>query len=194
MPATAPSLMFEHALSHPKGWFEPSALDFSAKISPNVTLQAFGGRVAHVNAAGEFEMGLNQTSMAIFLLQADTDFDVSNPGTTPAGNFMHQAVAPAGNMSGLVATGGYELESTEFDTAPNAAYAPNQLLTALASNTVQATGGVLCNDRGGAGGSSGLVRQYTENACGVVSRGQFKNEHNVEVLAFWPIYLPAAFA
>jgi|GEM_PF-4700122 len=194
MPATAPSLMFEHALSHPKGWFEPSALDFSAKLSPNVTLQAFGGRVVHVNAAGEFEMGLEQTSMAIFLLQADTDFDVSNPGTTPAGNFMHQAVAPAGNMSGLVAAGGYELESTEFDIAPNAAYAPNHLLTALASNTVQATGGVLCNDRAGAGGSAGLVRQYTENACGVVSRGQFKNEHNVDVLAFWPIYLPAAFA
>lgn len=194
MPGTAPSLMFEHCLSHPKGWFEPSALDFSAKLSPNVTIQAFGGRVVHVNAAGEFEMGIANTQMAIFLLQADTDFDVSNPGTTPAGNFMHQAIAPAGNMSGLVATGGYELESTEFDSAPNLAYAPNQLLTAKADNTDQDTGGVLCNDRAGAGGSTGVVRQYTDPACGVVSRGQFKNEHNVEVIAFWPIYLPAAAA
>lgn len=194
MPGAAPSLMFEHALSHPKGWFEPSALDFSAKLAPAVTIQAFGGRVVHVNANGEFEMGIANTQMAIFLLQADTDFDVSNPGTTGAGNFMHQAIAPAGNMSGLVATGGYELESTEFDTSPNTAYAPNQLLTALASNTVQATGGVLSNDRAGAGGSSGLVRQYTDPACGVVSRGQFNNEHGVSVLAFWPIYLPAAFA
>lgn len=194
MPGTAPSLAFEHCLSHPKGWFEPSALDFSAKLSPNVTIQAFGGRVVHVNAAGEFEMGISGTAMAIFLLQADTDFDVSNPGTTPAGNFMHQAIAPAGNMSGLVATGGYELESTEFDTTPDTAYAPNQLLTALANNTTQATGGVLSNDRAGAGGSSGAVRQYQEAACGVVSRGQFKNEHNVEVLAFWPIYLPAVFS
>jgi len=162
MPGVAPSLMFEHALSHPKGWFEPSALDFSAKLSPNVTIQAFGGRVVHVNAAGEFEMGIAAAQMAIFLLQADTDFDVSNPGTTPGGLFMHQAVAPAGNMSGLVATGGDELESTEIDTSPDTAYAPNQLLTAKADNTTQATGGVLANDRAGAGGSTGVVRQYTD--------------------------------
>lgn len=194
MPGIAPSLMFEHALSHPKGWFEPSALDFVAKLSPNVTIQAFGGRVVHVNAAGEFEMGVSGTKMAIFLLQADTDYDVSNPGRTGAGNFMHQAISPTGAQSGLVATGGYELESTEFDTAPASAYAPNHLLTALASNTVQATGGVLSNDRAGAGGSSGLVRQYTDAVCGCVSRGQFKNEHNTDVLAFWPVYLPAAFA
>lgn len=192
MPGASPSLMFEHALNHPKGWFEPSALDFSAKLAPAVTIEAFGGRVVHVNANGEFETGIADTDMAIFLLQADTDFDVSNPGTTGAGNFMHQAIAPAGNMSGLVATGGYELESTEFDTTPDAAYAPNQLLTALVANTTQATGGVLSNDRAGAGGSSGDVRQYAEPACGVVSRGQFTNEHGVSVLAFWPIYLPAS--
>ncbi len=194
MPGTAPSLMFEHCLSHPKGWFEPSALDFVAKLAPAVTIQAFGGRVVHLNAAGEFEMGIAGTHMAIFLLQADTDYDVSNPGVTGAGNFMHQAIGPTGAQSGLVATGAYELESTEFDTAPNAAYVPGHLLTAKNSNTVQSTGGVLCNDRNGAGGSAGLVRQYTDPACGVVSRGQFKNEHNVDVLAFWPIYLPAAFA
>jgi hypothetical protein len=136
-------------------------------------------------------MGIAGQAMPIFLLQADTDFDVSNPGVTPGGQFMHQAIAPTGNMSGLVATGGYELESTEFDTAPTANYAPNQLLTAKADNAVQATGGVLSNDRDGAGGSGGAVTAYTHPACGVVSRGQFKNEHNVPVLAFWPVYLPA---
>ena len=183
--------MFEHALSHPKGWFEPSALDFVAKLSPEVSIVAYGGRVVHVNPAGEFEMGISGQAMPIFLLQADVDFDVSNPVVTPGGQFMHQAIAPAGNMSGLVATGGYELESTEFDTTPAAAYAPNQLLTALANNADQNTGGVLSNDRAGAGGSAGAVRPYQEACCGVVSRGQFKNEHNVPVLAFWPVYLPA---
>ncbi len=192
MPGVAPSLQAEHALSHPKGWFQPAALDFVAKLSPNVTIQAFGGRVVHVNAAGEFEMGISGTKMAIFLLQADTDYDVSNPGTTGAGNFMHQSIGPAGNQSGLVATGGYELESTEYDKADT--YLPNQLLTAKADNTSQSAGGVLSNDRGGAGASVGAVRQYTDAACGVVSRGAFRNEHNVDVLAFWPIYLPAAAA
>ena len=86
--------MFEHALSHSKGWFEPAALDFTAKLSPNVTIQAFGGRVVHVNAAGEFEMGFSGAQMPMFLLQADADFDVGNPGVTGSGNTMHQAIAP----------------------------------------------------------------------------------------------------
>ena len=194
MPGASPSLMFEHALSHPKGWFEPAALDFVSTLAAAVTIEAYGGRVVHLNANGEFEMGISGAAMPIFLLQADTDYDVSNPGTTGSGTFMHQAIAPTGAMSGLVATGGYELESTEFDTTPDSAYAPNQLLTALASNTVQATGGVLSNDRDGAGGSSGVVQQYVHAACGVVSRGQLQNEHGVDVLAFWPVYLPAAAA
>lgn len=194
MPGLAPSLMFEHAMTPLKGWFEPAALDFAAKLAPAVTLQAFGGRVVHVNASNEFEMGVSGTQMGIFLIQADTDYDVSNPGVTTSGLFMQQAISPTGVQSGLVATGGYELDSTEFDSAPTVAYAPNQLLTALASNTVQATGGVLSNDRSGAGGSGGLVRQYTDAACGVVSRGQRRNEHGVPVLGFWPIYLPAAYA
>jgi hypothetical protein len=192
MPGPAPSLMFEHCLNHPKGWFEPAALDYDAKLSSNVSIIAYGGRVVHLNAAGEFEMGVSGTKMPIFLLQADTDFDVSNPGTTPAGNFMQQPISPTGKMSGLVATGGYELESTEHDTTPTVAYAPNQLLTAKAVNNVQATAGVLSNDRAGANGSTGPVRQYVDAACGVVARGQFKNEHNVFVLSFWPVYLPAA--
>lgn len=194
MPGTPPTKMTEHQLRHPKGWFKESALDFVAKLASAVTIEAFEGRVVHVNASGEFEMGVAGAQMPIFLLQSDTAFTVSNPGTTASGLFMHRAIAPAGNMSGLVATGGYELESTEYDTAPNTDYAPNQLLTALASNTVQATGGVLSNDRAGAGGSSGLVRQYTDPACGVVSRGSYTNEHGVSMLAFWPVYLPAAFA
>lgn len=194
MPGMAPSMMFEHALTAKKGWFEPSALDFDAKLAPAVTIVAYGGRVVHVNAAGEFEMGISGTQMAIFLLQADTDYDVSNPGITGTGLFMHQAVSPTGKQSGLVATGGYEIETSEFDKTPHTPYAANHLLTALASNTVQSTGGVLSNDRAGAGGSSGLVRQYTDAACGCVSRGQSKNEHGVDVLTFWSIYLPAAFA
>lgn len=194
MPTVGPSLAFEHGLNAAKGWFQPAALDFSAKVSPNVTIAVHGGRVMHLNAAGEFETGISGTKMAIFMLQNDYDFDVSNAGTTPAGNFMHKAIFPANVSSGLVATGAYELESTEFDTTPAVAYAPNQLLTAATANTTLATGGVLSNDRAGAAGGGGVVRQYVDAACGVVSRGQFKSEHNVEMLAFWPIYLPAAFA
>lgn len=193
MPGPVPSLMFEHALSHPKGWFEPSALDFSAKLAQSVTIQAFGGRVVHLNSSGEFEMGISYTDMPIFLLQADTDFDVSNPGMTASGNFMQQAISPAGNMSGLVATGAFELETTEFDPNPTIPYAPNQLLSASVGNTDQQRGGVISNDKSGPfAGSSGLLTPVAYPICGVVSRGQFKNEHNVSVLAFWPVYMPSA--
>lgn len=194
MPGVAPSLMTEHCLNYLKGWFEPSALDFDAHMAAAVTIVAYGGRVVHLNASGEFEMGVANKQMPMFLIQGDQEADVANPGTTGGGLFMHRAIAPTGKSSALVATGGYELETTEFDTEPATPYVPNHLLTALANNTVQATGGVLSNDRDGANGSGGLVRQYTEAVCGVVSRGHRTNEHGVQTLSFWTVYLPGAFA
>jgi len=180
---TAPSLMFEHGLDIAKGWFEPAALDFAAKLSENVTFEVPRGRVVHVNNQNEFEMGVAGTQMGIFTLNGSEDYDVSNPGTTPAGNFMHQAIAPTGVMSGLVANGAYEIESTEFDD--NQTYQANELLTATADNTTLATGGVLTNQN---------AVQYVNPICGVVSRGRFVNAHGVPVLAFWPEWLPAEVA
>lgn len=194
MAGYAPSQAFEHAQTPLKGWFQPAALDFAAKLSSNVTITAYGGRVVHVNAAGEFEMGIANTQMPIFLIQGSQEYDVSNPSYTVDGTFVQEAILPDGVMNGLVGTGGYEIQTTEHDKTPQVSYLPNQLLTAKNSNSNQTTGGVLSNDRNGAGGTGGAVRQYVDAACGVVSRGQYKNEHGVLTLAFWPIYLPAAFA
>ena len=184
----APSLMFEHALNAAKGWFQPTALDFQAKLSANVTFNPPAGRVAHLNAAGEFEMGMIARCMPLFLWNGINDFDVSNPGMTAGGHFVQQAIAPTGKMQSLVATGGYELESTEFDSEN--VYAPNDLLTATASNSNADTGGVLTN----AGtGSHGNVKQFVDPCCGIVSRGSYNNEHGVAVVAFWPIVLPGTY-
>lgn len=178
-----PGLMFEHGLDVPKGWFEPSALDKDAKLSADVAFTLPAGRVVHLNAAGEFEPGIGATDMAIFALQASNDYDVSNPGTTASGLFMHQAIAPTGKMSGLVATGAYEIQSTEFDSSQT--YAPGDLLTAPTGNTLgdANTAGVLTN---------AAVAQYDDPVCGVVANGAFKNAHGVNVLDFWPVYLPGA--
>ena len=188
----APSQMFEHTLRPLKGWFHMAALDKAAKLAAAVTLEAYSGRVVHLNSSGEFEMGVSGRQVGIFLIQGSNLFAVNNPGTTGAGGFMHRAIAPTGVLSGLVSIAGYELETTEFETSPTAAYAPNQLLTATTSSTVQATGGVISNDRNGAGGSAGAVRQYVDAACGVVSDGESNNGHGVSVLKFWSLYLPAA--
>jgi len=184
----APSLMFENGLDIAKGWFEPAALDFAAPLSANVTFVVPRGRVMHVNDQGEFETGVGETDMAIFLLNGSEDYDVSNPGTTPGGNFMHQAIAPKGVMSGVVANGSYEIESTEFDD--NLTYLANQLLTSTVDNTDLAVGGLLTNAGSGA---SGDVEQWVDPVCGVVSRGRFVNAHGVPVLAFWPEWLPGAY-
>lgn len=185
----APSLMFEHGLDIAKGWFEPAALDFAAKMSANVTFEVPAGRCMHVNASGEFETGVADEDMGIFLHQGSEAFDVANPGTTPAGNFMHQAIAPTGVMSGVVANGAYEIESTEFDDTQT--YLPNELLTAAVANDTLATGGVLTNAGNGAAGD---VEQYVDPVCGIVSRGRFLNSHGIAALAFWPEWLPAAYS
>jgi len=192
----SPDLMFEHALDVLKGWLPGNmgSLDYSAKLSDDVTFTVPRGRVAHIQQDGDgsirFHMGVSGKQMAIFLTQGAADFDVTNPGTTASGLFMHQAIAPTGVLSGIVATGGYQVETTEFDTTRT--YAPNELLTADADDTTLATGGVLDNKNSGAvaltvpwagGGTTNAV-------CGVVCEGKKTNCHGVSVLNLWPIYLP----
>lgn len=184
-----PRQMTAHTLEAPKGWPSPHAVDFTGKISTNVTIDpVFAGRVVHLNSAGEFEMGLPDVigagHMPIFLFQNSDDPDVSNPGDDPAtvaGAWV--AIAPVGNIMGLVAAGAYELESTEFE--PNATagtYAPGDCLTATADNANAVTGGRITR------ATSGLA--YAEPLCGVVSRGEFTNSHGFQSVAFWPVWLP----
>jgi hypothetical protein len=177
----APALPFEHGFDVKKGWFDMAALDYDAKLSSNVEFVVPRGRVVHLNATGEFEMGAHNTGVAIFLLNGSEDADVSNPGTTAAGNFMHQAVAPTGKMSGVVATGGYEIDNTEFDSSRT--YVPGELLTATASNSNATTGGRLTNQS---------VTQFVNPVVGVVSSGKHKNHNGVQTLSFWCVWLPGA--
>jgi hypothetical protein len=183
-----PSQMFEHAMVAMKGWSDAAALDFAAPLSANVTFVVPRGRVVHVNAVGQFEMGVGETDMAIFLLNGQADFDVSNPGMSSGGVFMHQPIMPVGIMSGLVATGAYELNTSEYDSGQT--YVPGDLLSAGANNTDITKGGVVTNQKQ----TGGELHQYVDPICGVVSRGVFANEHGINVLAFWPVWLPGAFA
>lgn len=177
--ATAPDLMFEHGLDVKKGWFDMASLDYSAKASSDLDFAIKRGRVVYVNAAGEFVPGVHETNVAVFLLNGSVDADVANPGTTAGGRFMHQAVAPTGKMSGLVATGGYEISTTEFDA--DQSYTPGDLLTATTSATPAVTDGVLTND--------GVV-QYETPVVGVVSSGAAVNHNGIPALSFWCVWLP----
>lgn len=172
--------MTDNILNPLKGWFRPSALDFSAKFKPAdvATLAAAGkvpyrGRVVHLDTDGYFVYGVDNYGMSLFLFPQGDDPDVMNDGGSAAGNWV--AIAPTGKMMALVATGGYELESTEFVAG---SYSINDWLTA-AAGTTDATSGKL------------VVEANKANPiCGVVSRGKYTNGHGKEVVGFWPVFLP----
>lgn len=178
--------MTAHKLNGAKGWPRPHAVDFSASFNAAALAAisggvAFSGRVVHLDSAGEYRFGIANRQMPLFLFQNSDDPDVTNDGgdaTTDVGNWV--PVSPTGKMMSLVATGAYELETTEFDSAQT--YLPNQSLTA-ATGTTLATCGVLTNQS---------ATPYTNAVCGVVSRGEFTNSDGRAMLAFWPVFLPTS--
>lgn len=182
----APRQMTAHTLEGLKGWPSPHAVDFAAKLDPAVTIDpVFAGRVVHLNASGNYEMGLPDVSraghMPIFLFQNSDDPDVSNPGGNPATDVgVWVAVSPTGKMMGLVGAGAYELQTTEFEPEATAGtYVPGNCLTAVADNATALTGGRI---------TKGVA--YDIPLCGTVSRGVARNCHGVLALSFWPVWLP----
>lgn len=185
-----PVQMYIHTLNPLKGWPSPTALDFTGKVHSAVTIYPlYGGRCVHVDSVAPapygpgtsggvplFKTGVVGQQMGIFLFQGSADYDVANPGGTD-----WYAIAPIGINSGLVATGAYELESTEFDQTQ--IYLPNQPVRAISADTSASTGGLLTN----AGFTFG-----TNAYVGVVSRGTYANAYGQASLAFWPVYAPSA--
>jgi hypothetical protein len=192
----APDMMYEHCLDELKGWPDENALDFDAFMSGNVTVvPVYGGTCVHVNPVGEFELGVGPTDMGIFLLQGSQEYDVSNYG----GNNW-TAIAPTGKMSGLVASGSYELETTEFyqmatpPAPPATEYVPGQQLTApteaLITGTDKSMAGKLFNTTAWNTPPGAAVVNTANPVCAVVSRANHINHHRVPVLSFWPVYVP----
>lgn len=184
----APTMPFDHALDFLKGWPSQTALDTDAKLSSSVSATAkpvYGGRVVHKNNADEFELGAKLNQMPIFLIQGSEDFDVSNQGTDWV------AIAPTGVMSGLVATGGFELQSTEFN---DVAYNVNDFLHAPTEDQITGTdksaAGKLYNTLAWPGGGGGAVAFPTHNICGVVSKVPALNHHRRKVISFWTVFFP----
>ena len=182
-----PRQMFDHTLDAIKGWFHMAALDFTAKLSSNVTVTTvYAGRCVHLNSDGEFELGATGSQMPIFLLQNSDDNDVGNSGGT-----RWYPVGPTGAITGLVAKGSYELETTEFDSGNT--YAPNDLLRCKSSSNSSTDGGLLTNASVVTLENSTSLGAGTNPTAivGVVSRGVRKRQSDRNnVLAFWPIYKP----
>jgi hypothetical protein len=196
MPAAAPSQMFEHALDYPKGYPREKQLDFEAAMHADVVKSpVYGGSCVHVELTSGvpyFLPGAKGTQMPLFLVGSDSDVDVSVPG----GDHW-TSISPAGKQVALVATGAYELATTEFLNAPTT-YSANDILHSPTEDQVtsgsEADAGKLYKTRSWTGGNAGALTLYTDSVCGVVSRGKYTNQHRVSVLGFWPVYLPSASA
>lgn len=180
-----PVMMFDNALDVVKGGYpRVNALDVAGKMHSSVTVDPVpAGRVVHIAAVDSsgklpvalFKPGANGKAMPIFLFNGTNSYDVSNPGGT-----RWYAGSPSGVLTGVVATGGWELETTEFDSAQS--YPPNTLLRAIRSDSA-ANAGML---------TSAGVTLYTNLVVGCVSFGVYRNHHGRNVLRFWPVYLPGS--
>jgi hypothetical protein len=172
--------MTDETLNALKGWAtDMHALDYVAKLDPSVVVRVPAGSCLHLNSSGNYVPGVgNLKVMPLFNFQASDAVDVINDGGDPATDKENWVgISPSGNMMTLVATGAYELVSTNFDDQVD--YAPNDALT---SPTV-AGGGV----------DAGMLTKGTMGTnciCGLVSRGVVDNGYGADALAFWPVCLP----
>lgn len=168
-----PKQMFDHALNPVKSWPSPYALDKSAPIADGET-GILSGKVLHIDPSTKaFKLGLPGNYMPIFCWKAQTDFDAM--GGDDGNLSLH------GNKkgtSGLVASGAFELQTTEFVSGET--YNPNTPLTADDGSVVPA-------DKGSV--KPGVF--YTDPICGIVSDGQSTNAHNKAIVTFWSYFLPA---
>jgi hypothetical protein len=178
---TAPRQMIDHTLNALKGWPAPHALDYAAQLSdaiPEVNLPVLSGQVGRLNTAGKFELGLaTNVAMPLFAFPNSDDPDIENDGGDPAtdaGVFV--SVTPSGKLVFLVATGAYELTSTEFVAGT---YNPNVLLSS--------------DDAGDDMGNLRVGVISTDTICGVVSRvgAGYTNGYGKPAIAFWPVFIPA---
>jgi len=170
-----PGQMFDHTQIELSGRSLTYPLDFGAPVAPAETVLVKQGGVCSLNASGQMVTGLGDgvgrgavdgwTPMALIAIQGVEEFDV----TSDYGNFS------GGVQSGLVASGGYEIETTEFVAGT---YLPNEPLTfGLTTNRGKV-------EHAGA--------KYSDvQVLGVVSRAVKANEYDKDVLAFWSVFCPA---
>jgi hypothetical protein len=185
----APPQSYDHTLNPVKGWPHPAALDFTAMVDPTTVLYNMrAGQVGHLNAAGNLEPGVQLGQMGLFLFQGVNDYDVN----TASGD-QWVPITPSGNIACLVASGSYELETTEF--VPSFTYNYNDLLhspiglassyegltTTSPQQPTTASSGVLRNDS---------VTLYTTAVVGVLSKVPFTNYNQRQMIGFWTVWCP----
>jgi hypothetical protein len=130
-----------------------------------------------LNSNGLLVKGINNGAMPMFAMNSSIDYDaVSDAGGTAGRTYGSNGP----RIGCLVATGAYELQSTEFLSTDT--FTVNQPLTSSIANSGNYKCGWL---KGG--------NFYDQDTCGVVSKaGPFDNANKKSVIQFWTYFLPSS--
>lgn len=156
-----------------KGWYNGIGnLDFVAVNDSAGGAAIPAGSVCSLKSNGKMQLGLAPYAMPLFAFNASDAYDVAGPAGT------HNVVGVHGaNMLTLVATGGYELQSTEIKTGQSDGMIINAYLTADAPD-------------GAAPGKLAVAALFEDTVCGQVSRVPFRNHNGDIVVSFWSMNIP----
>lgn len=187
---STPASIFEHTMDPTAGYDTTPGhrLDYTANLSANVSIIPYAGRVGHLNASGEWEIGCKADKMPCFFMQSSVPYGhqtTVSPYWKAIGKFP---------LAALVATGGFELSTTEYDSAET--YAISDYLTAGFSNSDQDAGGLLTNKLP-ADGATALTPPWrgggtTVTICGQVTAAPETLKNGNTVLRFWTLYFPGS--
>ena len=166
MPTKDPTQHFENILMEVRGYVPNHALEI---VAPTASGEEFSaGSLVSLNSSGEIVAGCDDDAMPLFARNGTDDFDHSGD----EGNIEGAGIAA------LVATGGFEVYTTAFDTSET--YDPNTLLTA------------------GQGDDTGLVAPSPANyndrvIVGCVSRVPkctSETQYGQNLLNLWTMFIP----
>lgn len=168
-----PSQMYDHRLNPLKSWPNQYALDKAKELADGET-DVVAGRVIYIDPTlNKFKLGLPGNQMPIYAWNGFAEFDTVSTSTD-------YNISNYGNkkgLSGLVATGAFELQTTEFVSGET--YYANLPLT-----VENATG----DDKG----KVKPGEYYTDTICGIVSDGSSTNIHGKSIVTFWSYFLPSS--
>ena len=137
----------------------------------DVNQEIHEGSLISLNAEGKFVLGCEAGAGANRPMPMWSCKDINNAGVIQYGGNIF-----AGNYHGLVATGGYEIETSEFDT--EASYGVNDMLMPGAEGKVTKASGNAYGAFPVVGVVSCAVETNRTCAC--------------KTLRFWSTYIPAA--
>jgi hypothetical protein len=206
-----PGQNYDHLLDPISGYDGMHDLQFTEYLEP--TTHNHRGSLMSLGTNGLLQIGMASLhAMPLWAINASYDFDVSGGQDWPAGGGPLYR-SDAGNIAGqtlakdnttvlrrhvgcYVATGGYELVTTEFNQAST--FNENDPLIAYTVVGGEPTGSFPIGwvDVGTIGGGGELA--LAENVVGVVSKVDTDDANGIgtevydqRVIRFWPVYLPA---